>query len=97
MFTAAASINWLTTGSACCPLSKRWTSCALEAPDSGGALWIPAQVGLGAPYWDRALRGAWLGLDLSTSRGAACARAVLEGIAANVAQIVAGNDRTKPG
>src|SRR5439155_7096519 len=52
-----------------------------------GVLWVPAQIGLGAPYWARSIRGAWLGLDLSSSR-AHMARAVLEGIAAHVAQIV---------
>ncbi len=56
-------------------------------PDSGGALWIPAQIGLGAPYWERSIRGAWLGLDLAITR-AHLARAVLEGIAAHVARIV---------
>lgn len=88
VFTAAASVNWLKDKLGWLPDAAQLDDLCAEAPDSGGALWIPAQAGLGAPYWERALRGAWLGLDLSTSR-AQLARAMLEGIAANVAQIVA--------
>jgi glycerol kinase len=87
VFTAAASINWLTNKLQLLPAAETLDDLCAEASDSGGAVWIPAQVGLGAPYWARSLRGAWLGLDLSTSR-AQLLRAVLEGIAANVAQIV---------
>ncbi len=87
VFTAAASVNWMKDKLGLLPDVARLDDLCAEAPDSGGALWIPAQVGLGAPYWERSLRGAWLGLDLSTSR-AQLARAMLEGIAANVAQIV---------
>jgi glycerol kinase len=87
VFTAAASINWLTGKLHLLPAAETLDDLCAEAADSGGALWIPAQIGLGAPYWERSLRGAWLGLDLSTSR-AHLLRAVLEGIAANVAQIV---------
>jgi glycerol kinase len=87
VFTAAASINWLTDQLGLLPNAETLDDLCAEAGDSGGALWIPAQVGLGAPYWERSIRGAWLGLDLSTSK-AQLIRAVLEGIAANVAQIV---------
>src|SRR5258708_3308949 len=87
VFTAAASINWLTDKLHLLTAADALDGLCAEAADSGGAVWIPAQVGLGAPYWERSLRGAWLGLDLSTSR-AHLLRAVLEGIAANVVQIV---------
>ncbi len=87
VFTAAASINWMKDKLGLLPTVEALDELCAEADDSGGALWIPAQVGLGAPYWERSIRGAWLGLDLSTSR-AQLVRAVLEGIAANVAQIV---------
>jgi glycerol kinase len=87
VFTAAASINWLRDKLGLLPTAASLDELCSLAEDSGGALWIPAQVGLGAPYWQRSIRGAWLGLDLSTSK-AQLVRAVLEGIAANVAQIV---------
>jgi glycerol kinase len=50
-------------------------------------MWIPAQIGLGAPYWRRDMRGAWLGIGLETEP-AHLVYAVLEGIALRVAQIV---------
>ncbi len=87
VFTAAASVNWLKDKLGLLPSAEALDDLCAEAKESGGALWIPAQVGLGAPYWERSIRGAWLGLDLSTSK-AQLARALLEGIAANVAQIV---------
>jgi glycerol kinase len=87
VFTAAASINWLRDKLGLLPTVESLDELCAQAKDSGGALWIPAQVGLGAPYWERSIRGAWLGLDLSTDR-AQLVRAILEGIAANVAQIV---------
>jgi glycerol kinase len=87
VFTAAASVNWMRDKLGLLPAAEQLDDLCAEAPDSGGALWVPAQVGLGAPYWERSMRGAWLGLDLNTSP-AQLARAMLEGIAANVAQIV---------
>jgi glycerol kinase len=85
VFTAAASVNWLRDSLKLLPNAESLDE--MCAADSGGALWIPAQIGLGAPYWERGMRGAWLGIDLSTSAGQ-LVRALLEGIAANVARIV---------
>jgi glycerol kinase len=87
VFTAAASVNWLKDNVGLFPAVEALDDLCGEAADSGGAMWIPAQIGLGAPYWERGIRGAWLGLDLATTR-AHLARAVLEGIASNVARIV---------
>jgi len=53
-------------------------------PDSGGAVFVPALAGLGAPHWRPDARGAFLGLGLGVTRGH-LARAVVEGIAASVA------------
>ena len=49
---------------------------------------MPALAGLGAPHWDPAARGAFFGLSLGTTP-AHLARAVLEGIAFEVADLVA--------
>jgi glycerol kinase len=53
-----------------------------------GLFFVPAQAGLGCPYWDRTARGGWIGIGLDTTR-ADLARAVVEGIALRAAQIVA--------
>ena len=35
-----------------------------------GLAFVPALAGLACPHWDRAARGAWLGLDLEHEPGA---------------------------
>jgi glycerol kinase len=87
VFTAGASISWLRDGIGLLSAQEDIDGLCADVTDSGGVLWLPAQAGLGAPYWDRQSRGAWLGLELATSK-AQLVRAVLEGIAGRVAQIV---------
>ena len=53
---------------------------AASVPDSGGVYFVPAFVGLGAPYWDPYARGALLGLTRGSGR-AEIARAALEAVA----------------
>jgi glycerol kinase len=57
-----------------------------KVPDSGGTYLVPAMVGLGAPYWDHAARGAILGLG-RTSTAAHLARAALDAIAYQVRDV----------
>ena len=87
VFTAAASINWLRDGIGLLHPTEDIDRLCADMPDSNGVLWLPAQAGLGAPYWNRHSRGAWLGLELATTK-AQLVRAVLEGIAGRVTQIV---------
>jgi glycerol kinase len=87
VFTAAASINWMRDHLHFISQSMDIDTLCADVKDSGGAMWIPGQIGLGAPYWSRDIRGAWIGLDLRTNQ-THLIRAVLEGIAARVAQIV---------
>ena len=47
---------------------------AATVPDSGGVVFVPAFVGLGAPYWDPYARGTILGIERSTTRGHSRAR-----------------------
>ena len=51
--------------------------------EAGGAYFVSAFTGLGAPHWDMYARGAMLGLTRATTK-AHFARAVLEGIAYQV-------------
>jgi glycerol kinase len=86
VLTAGTTINWL-----CDRLHLADSPEAIDRLCEGvrenSVIWIPAQIGLGPPYWDRALRAAWLGIGLETER-AHLVYAVLEGIAIRVAQIV---------
>lgn len=56
--------------------------------DSNGVAFVPALVGLGAPYWRADARGTMTGLSLGT-RPAHIARAALEAIAFQVADVYA--------
>lgn len=60
-----------------------------------GLAFVPALAGLACPHWDRAARGAFLGLELATS-GHDMARAVLEGIAFRTAEVIASMAAIEP-
>jgi glycerol kinase len=83
VYTAGAAIRWLgevqlITGAA------ELDAVGGSVPDTGGAMFLPALAGLGAPHWRPDARGAFLGLGLGTTR-AHLVRAVIEGLAASVA------------
>lgn len=59
---------------------------ALSVDDCNGVAFVPALVGMGAPYWRADARGLITGLSLGTSR-AHLARAALEAIAFQVADV----------
>lgn len=61
---------------------------AETVPDSNGAVFVPALVGLGAPHWRADARGTITGLSLGTTP-AHLARAALEAIAFQVADVFA--------
>lgn len=61
---------------------------ALTVPDSHGVVFVPALVGLGAPYWRNDVRGEISGLTLGTTP-AHLARAAIEAIAFQVADVLA--------
>ncbi|HYE30319.1 MAG TPA: FGGY-family carbohydrate kinase, partial [Methylomirabilota bacterium] len=58
-----------------------------QVKDNGGVYIVPAFAGLGAPHWDQYARGAMVGLTRGTTK-AHIARAALEGIAFQVADIL---------
>lgn len=61
---------------------------ALAAEDSNGVAFVPALVGLGAPYWRSDARGTITGLSLGTEPRH-LARAAIEAIAFQVADVFA--------
>ena len=60
---------------------------ATSVPDNGGVYFVPAFVGLGAPYWDQDARGTILGLTRGTGAGH-IARAAVEAIAHQVTDVL---------
>ena len=86
VFIGGALIQWLRDELRIIDSALEVESLAAEVKDSGGVTIIPAFSGLGAPYWDPHARGAIMGLTRGSSR-AHIARAALEGIAFQVADV----------
>jgi len=80
VFIAGAAIQWLRDGLGILANAAESEVLAASIPDSGGVYFVPAFVGLGAPYWDSYARGTIVGLTRGSGR-AHLARAALEAIA----------------
>jgi glycerol kinase len=80
VFIAGAVVQWLRDGLGLIGSSAEVESLAMKVSDSGGVYFVPAFVGLGAPYWDPNARGMIVGLTRGTDR-AHIARAAIESIA----------------
>jgi len=87
VFVAGAAVQWLRDGLGLIEQAADIESLAAGVPDSGGVVFVPAFVGLGAPRWRPDARGTIVGLTRGTTR-AHLARATLEGIAFQVAEVV---------
>lgn len=86
-FIAGAAVQWLRDGLGIIDSAAEVESLARSVSDSGGVVFVPALAGLGAPHWRPEARGLLSGLTRGTTR-AHVARAVLEGIAFQVADIL---------
>ena len=79
VFIAGAAIQWLRDGLGLIAEASETEGLAGEVGDTGGVYFVPAFVGLGAPYWDAYARGTIVGLTRGTDRRH-LARAALEAI-----------------
>jgi len=80
VFVAGAAVQWLRDGLGIIASSGDVERLAASVPDNGGVYFVPALVGLGAPYWDPYARGTILGITRGTQAGH-LARAALEAMA----------------
>jgi glycerol kinase len=80
VFVAGAAVQWLRDGLGIIAEAAETEALAGSVPDTGGVYFVPAFVGLGAPYWDQHARGTIVGLTRGTTRSH-LARAALEAIA----------------
>jgi len=87
VFVAGAVVQWLRDGLKIIRTAAESETLAGSVPDSGGVYFVPTFVGLGAPHWDPYARGAVLGITRDTT-GAHIARAALESIAHQVADVI---------
>ena len=87
IFIAGAVVQWLRDGLGIIRKSEEVESLAKSVDDNGGVYLVPAFAGLGAPHWDQYARGTLVGLTRGSGAGH-IARAALEGIAFQVADVV---------
>jgi len=92
IFIAGAVVQWLRDGLGLIASSAEVEALAARVTDTGGVYVVPAFAGLGAPYWDQYARGLIIGLTRGTT-GAHIARAALEGIAYQVADVLHAMER----
>jgi len=79
VFISGAAIQWLRDGLKILKKASDSEELACSVKDNGGVYFVPALVGLGAPYWDSHARGLISGITRGTKR-AHIARAAIEAI-----------------
>lgn len=80
VFIAGAAVQWLREGLQIIKKASETEKMAGSLVSNDGVYFVPALVGLGAPYWDAHARGTILGLTRGTTRRH-LARAALEAVA----------------
>ncbi len=86
-FIAGAAVQWLRDGLGLIGTAPEVEALAGSVEDSGGVTFVPALARLGAPHWRQDARGAFFGITRGTTR-AHMARAVLDGVALQIADIL---------
>lgn len=87
VFIAGAAVQWLRDGLHLIRTAAETEELVRQSREEEPVVCVPGFVGLGAPHWEPAARGAVLGLTRSTT-AAELARAVLEGVALQVVDLV---------
>jgi len=80
IFIAGAAIQWIRDGLGLIKKAAESEAIARSVPDTGGVYFVPAFVGLGAPYWNMYARGTITGITRGTTK-AHIIRATLESLA----------------
>jgi glycerol kinase len=80
IFVTGAVVQWLRDELKIIQRADQTEALALSVSDTGDVYFVPAFVGLGAPYWDSYARGTIVGLTRGTSQ-AQLVRAALESMA----------------
>ena len=83
LFIAGAAVQWLRDALGIIERSEQVNELAAQARADSEVVFVPALVGLGAPYWAPEAQGTIFGLTRATG-AAELARAVLESIALQV-------------
>jgi glycerol kinase len=87
IFITGAAIQWLRDGLQVIGSAAEAGPVAESVADTGGVYFVPALVGLGAPWWDPYARGTILGITRGTTR-AHLVRAAVESMAYQTRDVV---------
>ncbi len=87
MLSAGSNVEWLRDDLGLIDDAAHSHDVAQGCESSDGVVYVPALLGLGAPYWDHGARSALFGLTRGSGR-AEIVRAVLEGVAHRGADLV---------
>ena len=87
LFVVGASVQWLRDGLKIIVDSEDTEYFACKVADTNGVYFVPAFVGLSAPYWDQYARGAIMGLTRGVNRNH-IVRATLESIAYQIRDVI---------
>jgi glycerol kinase len=87
MLAAGTNVEWLRDDLGLIDSVEDSDSVAARCADTDGVSYVPALLGLGAPYWDHGARGALLGITRGSGRPQ-IVRAVLEGVAQRGADLL---------
>ncbi|NJD99106.1 glycerol kinase GlpK [Thermococcus sp. LS1] len=92
VFITGAAVQWLRDGIKIIKSAPETEELARKLESNEGVYFVPAFVGLGAPYWDQFARGLIIGITRGTGREH-LARATLEAIAYLTHDVVEEMDR----
>ena len=87
VFIAGAAVQWLRDGLGVITKAAETAALAAGVSDTGGAYFVPAFVGLGAPHWEANARGTITGLTRGTTR-AQLVRAAIEAMAFSTQEVL---------
>jgi glycerol kinase len=87
VFVAGAAVQWFRDGLKAVGAAPEIDALAEQSDGTSGVLFVPALTGLGAPHWEPDARGTIFGLTRGTTV-ADLARATLEGVAYQVADLI---------
>jgi glycerol kinase len=87
IFVTGAAIQWLRDGLGVLSAASEAAPLAESVTDAAGVYFVPALVGLGAPWWDPYARGTIVGITRGTTR-AHLVRAAIEAMAYQTRDVV---------
>ena len=87
IFIAGAAVQWLRDGLGIVKSASETEALARSLASNEGVYFVPALVGLGAPWWEPNARGTLVGLTRGTTR-AHVVRAALEAMAYGTADVI---------